>query len=64
MKIEKTTAVNKLFFNTKIVETNIGSRRIRGILLSHVPTRFAFLFAISTILLLPSLSVIPINQSA
>ncbi len=33
-------------------------------MLSHVSTRFAFLFAISTILLLPSLSVIPINQSA
>jgi Tol biopolymer transport system component len=34
--------------------------------LSHVPTRFAFLFAISAImlLLLPSLSVIQINQSA
>src|SRR5688572_2214788 len=33
-------------------------------MLSHVSTRFAFLFAISAILLLPSLSVIQINQSA
>ena len=33
-------------------------------MLSHLSARFAFLFAISKILLLPSLSVIPINQSA
>jgi hypothetical protein len=33
-------------------------------MLCHVSTRFAFLFAISAILLLPSLSVIQINQSA
>jgi tricorn protease-like protein len=64
LKIEETTAVNKPFFDAKIVATNIGSRRIRGIVLSHVFARFAFLFAISAILLLPSLSVIQINQSA
>jgi Tol biopolymer transport system component len=44
--------------------TNIPSKRIRRVLDSQVPARFAFLFAISTILLLPSLSVIQINQSA
>jgi Tol biopolymer transport system component len=64
LKIEKTTAVNKPFLDAKIVATRNGSRRMRGIVLSHVSTRFAFLFAISTILLLPSLSVIQINQSA
>ncbi len=64
MKIEKITTANKPFLDAKIESTNIGSRRIRGIVLSHVSTRFAFLFAISAILLLPSLSVIPINQSA
>jgi dipeptidyl aminopeptidase/acylaminoacyl peptidase len=64
LKIEKTTAVNKPFLDTRIVSTNSGSRRIRGIVLSHVSTRFAFLLAISTILLLPSLSVMQINQSA
>jgi Tol biopolymer transport system component len=60
----KTTAANKPFLCGNIVATNIVSRRIRGIMLSHVSTRFAFLFAISAILLLPSLSVIQINQSA
>ena len=50
--------------NSKIVATNTGSKRIKGILLSHVSARFAFLFAISAILLLPSLLVIPIDQSA
>jgi hypothetical protein len=66
LKREKTTAVNKPFFYAKIGVTNIGSIRIIGIVLSHVPTRFAFLFAISAIilLLLLSLSVIQINQSA
>jgi Tol biopolymer transport system component len=45
--------------------TNIHSKRIRRVLDSQVPARFAFLFAISAILLLlPSLSVIQINQSA
>ena len=43
---------------------NIDCKRVRSVVLSHVSTRFAFLFAISTILLLPSLSVIQINQSA
>jgi hypothetical protein len=46
LKREKTTAVNKPFFYAKIGVTNIGSIRIIGIVLSHVPTRFAFLFAI------------------
>ena len=33
--------------------------------ISYIPARFAFLFAFSAVLLLlPSLSVIPINQSA
>ena len=45
--------------------TNIHSKRIRRVLDSQVPARFAFLFAVSAILLLlPSLSVIQINQSA
>jgi Tol biopolymer transport system component len=44
--------------------TNIHSKRIRRVLDSQVPARFAFLFAISAILLLPSLSVMQINQSA
>jgi Tol biopolymer transport system component len=44
--------------------TNIDSKRVRSVVLSHVSTRFAFLFAISAILLLPSLSVLQINQSA
>jgi Tol biopolymer transport system component len=59
-----TTRANKLFSCGNIVATNIVSRRIREIMLCHVSTRLAFLFAISTILLLPSLSVIQINQSA
>jgi dipeptidyl aminopeptidase/acylaminoacyl peptidase len=50
--------------DAKIVPTNTGSRRIRGIVLSSVSTKFAFLFGISAILLLPSLLVIPTNQSA
>ena len=64
MKIEKTTIANKPFLDAKIVATNTGSRRIRGIVLSSVSTKFAFLFGISAILLLPSLLVIPTNQSA
>ena len=44
--------------------TNIHSKRVRSAIISRVSTRVAFLFAISTILLLPSLSVIQINQSA
>jgi hypothetical protein len=46
--------------------TNIDSKRIREVVLSHVPTRFAFLFATSAILLLllSSLLAIQINQSA
>jgi hypothetical protein len=47
-----------------IAAANIGSKSVRSVVLSQVPTRFAFLFAISAILLLPSLSVIQINQSA
>jgi Tol biopolymer transport system component len=50
--------------NSKIVATNTGCRRIRGLVLSSVSTKFGFLFAVSAILLLPSLLVIPINQSA
>jgi Tol biopolymer transport system component len=64
LKIEKTTIANKPFLDAKIVATNTGSRRIRGIVLSSVSTKFAFLFGISAILLLPSLLVIPTNQSA
>jgi hypothetical protein len=41
----KTTAANKPFLCRNIVATNIGSRRIKGIVLSHVSARFAFLFA-------------------
>jgi Tol biopolymer transport system component len=44
--------------------TNIPSKRVRSAVISRVYTRVAFLFAISAILLLPSLSVIQINQSA
>jgi Tol biopolymer transport system component len=45
--------------------TNTPSKRIRRVLISQAPARFAFVFAVSAILLLlPSLSVIPINQSA
>jgi Tol biopolymer transport system component len=46
--------------------TNIYSKRVRSAVISYVPTRVAFLFAVSTILLLvlPGLSVIQINQSA
>src|SRR5215211_3925768 len=62
--MEKTTIANKPFLDAKIVATNTGSRRIRGIVLSSVSTKFAFLFGISAILLLPSLLVIPTNQSA
>jgi dipeptidyl aminopeptidase/acylaminoacyl peptidase len=64
MKIEKTTRANKPVLNSKIVATNTGSKRIRGLVLSSVSTKFGFLFAVSAILLLPSLLVIPINQSA
>jgi dipeptidyl aminopeptidase/acylaminoacyl peptidase len=64
LKIEKTTIANKPFLDAKIVATNTGSRRIRGIVLSSVSTKFAFLFGISAILLLPSLLVISTNQSA
>jgi TolB protein len=64
MKIEKTTTANKPVLNSKIVATNTGSKRIRGLVLSSVSTRFAFLFTVSAILLLPSLLVIPIDQSA
>ena len=64
LKIEKTTAVNKPVLNSKIVATNTGCRRIRGLVLSSVSTKFGFLFAVSAILLLPSLLVIPIDQSA
>ena len=49
---------------TVAATTNIHSKRIRRVLDSQVPARFAFLFAISAILLLPSLSVMQINQSA
>jgi hypothetical protein len=45
LKIEETTTANKPFLDAKIVATNIGSRRIRGLVLSHVSARFAFLFA-------------------
>lgn len=45
MKIEKITTANKPFLDAKIVATNIGSRRIKGIVLSHVSARFAFIFA-------------------
>jgi hypothetical protein len=45
LKIEETTTANKPFLDAKIVATNIGSRRIKGIVLSHVSARFAFLFA-------------------
>ena len=64
MKIEKTITVNKQFFDVKIVAPNVRSRKVRGIVLSHLPARFAFLLAISAILLLPSLSVTQINQKA
>ena len=64
MKIEKTTRANKPVLNSKIVATNTGSKRIRGLVLSSVSTKFGFLFAVSAILLLPSLLVIPIDQSA
>jgi hypothetical protein len=45
LKIEETTTADKPFLDAKIVATNIGSRRIKGIVLSHVSARFAFLFA-------------------
>jgi hypothetical protein len=45
LKIEETTTANKSFLDAKMVATNIGSIRIRGIVLSHVSARFAFLFA-------------------
>jgi Tol biopolymer transport system component len=60
----KTTRANKLFSCGNIVTTNIVSRRIREKMLCHISTRFAFLFAISAILLLPNLLVISINQNA
>src|SRR5215211_6481668 len=62
--MEKTTIANKPFLDAKIVPTNTGSRRIRGIVLSSISTKFSFLFTISAILLLPSLLVILTNQSA
>jgi Tol biopolymer transport system component len=50
---------------TVATTTNIHSKRIRRVLDSQVPAKFAFLFAVSAILLLlPSLSVMQINQSA
>jgi hypothetical protein len=45
LKIEETTTANKPFLDAKIVATNIGSRTIRGRVLSHVSARFAFLLA-------------------
>ena len=62
MKNEITTLVHEKI--TIAATTNFHSKRIRKVLDSQVPAKFAFLFAISTILLLPSLSVIPPNQSA
>ena len=62
MKIE----IENPFLEKRIMTatTNIHSKRVRSAVISHISTRFAFLFAISTILLLPGLSVIQINQSA
>jgi hypothetical protein len=62
----KTEITNPFFEKIIIAATiNIDSKRRRGVALSHVPTRFAFLFATSAILLLlSSLLVIQINQSA
>ena len=52
-------------FLRKITTTNTPSKRIRRVLISQAPARFAFVFAVSAILLLlPGLSVIQINQSA
>jgi hypothetical protein len=51
LKIEKTTTANKPFLDAKIVATNIGSRRIKGIVLSHVSARFAFPFCNETVFL-------------
>jgi hypothetical protein len=45
LKIEETTTANKPFLDKIIATTNSGSRRIKGIVLSHVSARFAFLFA-------------------
>ena len=66
MKKEITTRfLGKITIAATTAATNIHSKRVRRVLASQVPERFAFVFAISAILLLlPSLSVIPINQSA
>ena len=64
------TKTNKrtLFGHIIIAATNISSkrrrRRIRGGVLSHVPTRFAFLAISAILVLLSSLPAIQINQSA
>jgi dipeptidyl aminopeptidase/acylaminoacyl peptidase len=63
------TGITNPFFEKIIMimaATNISSkrrRRIRGVL-SHVPTRFAFLAISAILLLLSSLLAIQINQSA
>jgi dipeptidyl aminopeptidase/acylaminoacyl peptidase len=62
LKKETTTLFLEKIIMTAM--TNIDCKKARSVVLSHVSTRFAFLFAISAILLLPSLSVIQINQSA
>ena len=57
--------ISTRFLGKRRTTTNTPSKRIRRVLISQAPARFAFVFAISAILLLlPSLSVIPINQSA
>lgn len=58
----KTGIINP-FFEIIITMTNIRERRRRRVVLSHIPTRFAF-FATSAILLLSSLFAIQSNQGA
>jgi Tol biopolymer transport system component len=59
--VEETTT-NKHFLDI-IIAANSNSKRGKGVL-SHIPIRFAFLFATPAILLLSSLLAIQSNQSA
>jgi predicted transcriptional regulator len=65
LRIEKTTTTKKqtLFRYIIIAATNIRDKRRRRVVLSHIPTRFAF-FATFASLIFPSLFAIQSNQSA
>jgi Tol biopolymer transport system component len=57
------TGITNPFFEIIMARTNIRDKRRRRVVLSHIPTRFAF-FATSAILIFSSLLAIQSNQSA